>query len=185
MFLTKQVVAALLLTAPPDALDSLEWTHTEASIVAAMQALAIDWEIYDPREVRDLLARPGAFRADLKELQTRYRDLQEAPRLEEYRRFPQRQLVNDLLSFNRALRNDLAARLAVDRLHEEELRAALEETDQLYKIWDTVRDAGCEYYYINVRRQALLQLRNLLGPQAFYSGQIPPHVPTWRIPSAD
>ncbi len=185
MFLTKHVVAMMLLTAPPEALDGQDLDQLQAPFAAALQALAIEWEIFDPREVRDLLIKPQDFRADLKELQTRYRDLKQAPLLEECRRFPPRKLVNDLLSFNRAYRNDLAARLAVDRIHEEELRAALQETDQLYRIWDTVRDAGCEYYYINMRRQALLQLRNLLGPEAFYSGQLPPHLPTWRLPSAD
>jgi hypothetical protein len=32
-----------------------------------------------------------------------------------------------------------------------------------------------------VRRQALKQLRTLIGAEAYYTGQLPPHVPLWRF----
>jgi hypothetical protein len=132
-----------------------------------------------------VLAQPQDFAADLKLLQGRYRELVNAPRLEECTRFPERPLVNDLMAFNRAYRNDLTTRLALDTIHEDELRAALTETDQLYRIWDAIRDARCDYYYITVRRQALQQLRELLGAEAYYSGRLPPHVPSWRFAVLD
>ena len=64
-----------------------------------------------------------------------------------------------------------------------ELRTALQETDHLYYIWDTVRDARCEYYYVTVRRQALKRLRDLLGEEAYYTTKLPPFVPLWRFQS--
>ena len=60
--------------------------------------------------------------------------------------------------------------------------AAEEETPALDELPIlTVRDARSEYYYVTVRRQALVLLRHLAGNHAFYSGQLPPHVPIWRF----
>jgi len=181
----KYVLAAALLTAPPDHFDFKDAAVVHQVLAPGLQAVAVDWEILDPRENRYVLAQPQDFPADLKLLQGRYHELQGAPRLEESLRFPERPLVNELMAFNRAYRNDLTTRLALDTVHEDELRAALAETDQLYRIWDAVRDARCDYYYITVRRQALQQLREMVGAEAYYSGQLPPHVPVWRFPVLD
>ena len=59
------------------------------------------------------------------------------------------------------------------------------EVDRLYQIWDTTRDARCEYYYIHVRRGALKKLRDAVGEEAYYSGTLPPHVPVWRFARID
>jgi hypothetical protein len=69
-------------------------------------------------------------------------------------------------------------------MHADELRTIVAETDWLYRIYDALRDARCEYFYVTYRRQALAQLRDLVGMEAYYSGQLPPHVPLWRIPEA-
>jgi hypothetical protein len=182
MLTFKYVLAAALLTAPPDSLEFTDAAAVHEALAPALQRVAVDWEILDPRENKYVLSQPQDFPADLKLLQGRYRELVNAPCLEECVRFPERALVNDMMSFNRAYRNDLATRLTLDTVHEEELRAALTETDHLYRIWDAVRDARCDYYYITVRRQALQQLRELIGPEAYYSGRLPPHVPVWRFP---
>jgi hypothetical protein len=58
---------------------------------------------------------------------------------------------------------------------------ALKETDSLYQVWDSVRDARCEYYYITVRRQALKRLQQMIGPDAYNAANLPPHVPLWRF----
>jgi hypothetical protein len=61
----------------------------------------------------------------------------------------------------------------------------MQEADRLYQVWDTVRDARCDYYYVTVRRQALKRLRDMLGSDAYYSGVLPPHVPLWRFQRVD
>jgi hypothetical protein len=185
MLYFKYALAAALLTAPPDSIELTDAAGVHGALASALKAVAIDWEILDPRENRYVLAQPEEFPADLKLLQGRYRELVNAPRLEECARLPERKLVIELMAFNRAYRNDVAIRLTLDTVHEEELRAALTETDQLYRIWDAVRDARCDYYYITVRRQALQQLRDLVGAPAYYSGVLPPHVPVWRFPVLD
>ena len=57
----------------------------------------------------------------------------------------------------------------------------MEEVKALYVVWDALRDAKCDYYFIHIRRQALLKLREKIGAEAFAAGQMPPYVPMWRF----
>jgi hypothetical protein len=146
-----------------------------------IQTLAVQLEILDPREVRYILARAEDFASDLNLLRRRYRELADAPPVSDSFRFPDREAINEMLSFNRAYRQYIDIRQAVELSHWWEHQATLQETEQLYQIWDTVRDSRCEYYYVTVRRQALKRLREQLGEQAYYSGELPPYVPLWRF----
>jgi hypothetical protein len=184
------IVALALLTAPPGAKEQLADVDPQITQIApmvrpAVQAWAVQWEILDPREVRYILSRPEDFTADLNLLRRRYQDLADAPGLHDCCRFPDRETVNELLSFNRAYRQHLGVRQPVELPHWWELRAALQETDRLYDIWDTLRDARCEYYYVTFRRQALKKLRGMVGEDAYYAGQLPPYVPLWRFETID
>jgi hypothetical protein len=174
------VLAAALLTAPkelPLPTADAPWVEVARSSILA---LAIDGEILDPREKAFLLTQD--LLGDLAMLQARHEDLAAAPMLGEAQRFADRKTINEFLAVNRSYRNELQARLAIDLVNMEELRTAIVETDQLYQVWDTVRDARCDYYYVTVRRQALSLLRELVGAEAFYSGQMPPNVPVWHFP---
>ena len=84
--------------------------------------------------------------------------------------FPDRTLINDMLAFNRAYRQHLDNRQAMELSNAWELHEMLLEADRLYQIWDLVRDTRCDYYYVTVRRQALKKLKELIGDQAYYSG---------------
>lgn len=176
------LLALALLTAPLDpAPTAVGDAEMFAHLRSPLQALAVQLEVLDPREVRYLLTRPEDFQADLILLRRRYQELADAPVLNESLRFPDRETVNELLAFNRAYRQHIDVRQTVELSHWWEYQAALQETEQLYQIWDTVRDARCEYYYVTVRRQALKRLRDLLGDEAYFSGQLPPYVPLWRF----
>jgi hypothetical protein len=179
------LVAVLLLSASPDPGELKNAADWHPILAPAVQAVALQAELLDQREVRYLLARPEDFASDLKLLQTRRRDLAMAPPVDDCQRFPDRCLVNDLMTANRAYRQELTQRLALDRINADVLRAGVAENDHLYRIWDSVRDARCDYYYVTVRRQALLQLRELIGAEAYYRGELPPHLPWWRMPQPD
>jgi hypothetical protein len=179
------LLALALLTAPPDTAVLADARDVHAALRPTLQTLAVQLEILDPREVRYILARAEDFTSDLNLLRRRYRDLNDAPLLHDCHRLPDRATVNELLSFNRAYRQHLDVRQPVELAHWWEVRAILQETDQLYQIWDTVRDARCEYYYVTVRRQALKRLREALGDEAYFSGRLPPHVPLWRFQQID
>jgi hypothetical protein len=142
--------------------------------------VALLWEILDPREVRYVMTREDEFLTDLRMLQRRQRDLYDAPPLYDADRFPDRATVNELLIFNRSYRQHLDATIPLYP-NNSELRAAKDEVEQLYQIWDAVRDARCDYYYVHIRRQALKKLRDQLGQPEYLSATLPPHVPTWRF----
>jgi hypothetical protein len=118
-------------------------------------------------------------------LRRRYQDLLDAPPLADSLRFPDRPVVNDLLTFNRAYRQHLDTCLTIETVHWWELREAIQEVDRLYQVWDAVRDARCDYYYVAVRRQALKRLREMIGEEAYYSGCLPPYVPIWSFQRID
>jgi hypothetical protein len=181
MLSSECLLAAVLLTTPSDGTPSPEVHAWSEACRPALLALALDAEILDKRETPQFLVLAQDFTRDLRDLQGRFRDLAFAPLVEEAARFPDRHTINDFLAFNRGYRAELIARLEVDTIHAEQLRLAIAETDDLHHLWNAARDARCAYYYITVRRQALLLLRDLMGAEAFYAGVMPPYVPVWRI----
>ena len=175
------LLAASLLTTPPDVPESPIPADDWPSVQEALQNLAVEWEILDPKEVRYVLARRDDFENDLNLLRRRYQELQDAPKLADCQRFPDRGTVTELLAFNRAYRRFLNARQTMEHDRCACVRMALKETDSLYQVWDAVRDARCDYYYVTVRRQALKRLQTMLGPDGYATGELPPHVPLWRF----
>lgn len=184
MFSCECVLAAVLLAAPAEQTHEPWEAETIALLRPALMQLALDAEVLDPREECLLNCESRDPAGDLRELRTRWLALALAPALEENRRFPERRLIEQFLDFNRAYRKDLLDRLEVDTVHAEELKHAVAETDELYRIWDTLRDARSGIYYVPARRLALQRVRTLVGPRAFYSGQLPPHVPIWHFAAA-
>ncbi|MCX7699822.1 MAG: hypothetical protein N2039_03000 [Gemmataceae bacterium] len=162
-------------TAPVPAISPTDWPIARCVIAAQ----AIEWEILDPREER--LLDWEEWSADLRVLRRRYHELKDAPPLADAHRCPDRRTVGELIRANRSLRRWLQARqaLEVDRLGW--LRETAEETDELHQVWDLIRQAGSEVYYVPVRRLALKRLRQVLGPTAYEAGDWPPHVPWWRF----
>jgi hypothetical protein len=145
-----------------------------------IKRIALQWEILDPREKRYVMVRDDEFLIDLRMLQRRLRELYDAPPLHEADRFPDRATVNELLIFNRSYRQYIDAMIPLYPL-KPELKAAKDETELLYQLWDAVRDARCDYYYVHIRRAALKKLRDQLGPKDYASATLPPHVPLWRF----
>ncbi len=163
----------------------LERPDRFAQIGPALQHVAVQWELLDPREVRYVLGRPEDSLSDLAIVQKRYQDLQGAPWLYDRLRFPDRQTVNEFLAFNRAYRRTIDVRQPLELHNWWQMRAALQETDRLYLVWDLVRDAQCHYYYVSVRRNALKRLKEMIGDEAYYSGKLPPYVPLHHFASMD
>ena len=185
MFPLDYVLAVALLTAPVDAVEQPDAAREYASLRTTLQAVAVQWEILDPREARYFLTRTEDFDSDLKILRQRYADLADAPPVHDCVRFPDRDTVNDMLTFNRAYRHSLETRLLVETAGWRDLRETLREAEQLYQIWDLVRDSRCDYYYVTVRRQALKRVKETVGDAAYYNGTMPPHVPVWRFARVD
>lgn len=178
------VLAATLLTAPPGTPEQAPAPEQWAAVQAAIHQTAVEWEILDARETRYVMARVEDFEADLELLRRRYAELRDAPKLADAARFPDRRTVNDLIRFNRAYRKHLETRQVWEADRADAIRAAVLETDRLYRVWDAVRDARCEFYYVTVRRQALKKLQETVGDDAYARGELPPYVPEWRFTEA-
>lgn len=183
MTFSELLLAAALLagSGPSELQDQATLRDQFPTLRFALMSLALDWEILDARETRYVLAREEDAASDLRMLQRRYQELNDAPYLADATRFPDRAVVNELLAFNRAYRNYVETRQPMETTQGSQLRAVQREVEYLYQVWDTVRDARCDYYYVTVRRQALKKLRDLVGENAYYDGDLPPHVPLWRF----
>ncbi len=182
MFPLNSMLAAALLASPISEGENLD--HLK-SVRPALSSLAVHWEVLDPREVKYVLNRDDDLALDLKLLRQRWSDLQDAPPLDDCMRFPEKWLISELLSFNRAYRQSLEHRCSLELVHGWELREVLSEVDRLYQVWDMARDARCEYFYVSVRRGALKRLRDSVGDEAYYSGRLPSHVPVNRFAYLD
>ena len=175
------ILAAMLLTTPPGVAEPPPSEGQWPGVRDAVHTLAVKWEILDPRETRYVLTRPDDFSGDLNMLRRRYVELQDAPPVAEAKRFPDRAAVNELVRFNRSYLKHLQQRQLLELDRAEALRAVMWETDRLYQVWDAVRDARCEFYYVTVRRHALKKLKDLIGSEAYQTASLPPTVPTWRF----
>ncbi len=147
----------------------------------ALCQVAIDNEILDEREARYVLSRKEDFQNDLDMLRRRKIEFENTPHVKEARKFPERLIVCNAIQFNRAYHKHLSTRLAFELDREQQITAAMRETDELYRIYDATRDAACEFYYVTVRRHALDKLKMLIGNEAYLRGELPPCVPIWKF----
>jgi hypothetical protein len=178
------VLAVAALTGPAGCGEG-ESLREHLCLARPIRTLALTWEILDPRETRSVLTRPEDLEGDLPMLRRRYLDLADAPPVIDSMRFPDRACAAELLAFNRAYHAHMLRCHDADVQKGSDVQDALTETDMLYHVWDLVRDARSELYYVSVRRQALAALREALGPACYASGVLPPHVPVWRFPRCD
>ena len=175
------LIAAMLLTIPPGIPAPCPSESQFPALRDAIHQVAVQWEILDERETRYVLTRAEDFCADLNMLRRRYRDLEGAPHVADSLRFPERNVVNELVRFNRTFRRNIDERRQLEADRADSLRNVVAETDRLYQVWDAVRDARCDFYYVTVRRQALRKLRDLVGEEAYNQAVLPPNVPTRRF----
>ena len=179
MFTYDCVLAAVLLTSP---IESTELVPHLELVQPTFLQLAIDAEVLDPREEQYLECLSNDLAGDWRVLRKRFDHLLNAPSLFECDRFPDRKRIEDLLCFNRDYRKDLHSSLQLDPRYADEVRTAIAEVDQRYYVWTTLRDARTPFYYVTVRRQAMMHLRDLLGAEAFYRSELPAPVPLDHFP---
>ncbi|QJW95639.1 hypothetical protein [Frigoriglobus tundricola] len=184
MSATDLILAATLLTAPVGTPEQTPPEDRWPAVRDAVHKTAVAWEIMDARETRYVLSARDDFEVDLNLLRKRYCDLVDAPKLVACYRLPDRRTVNELIKFNRAYRKHLEERQMWEPDRADLFHAAIQETDRLYREWDAVRDAQCDFYYVTVRRAALKKLRDSIGEPAFTAGRMPSYVPEWHFAAA-
>lgn len=174
-------LATVLLSAPAGTPEEVPPPERWAAVQAAVHEIAVEWEILDPRETRYVLSKPEDFQTDLDFLRKRRLELADAPKLCDAGRLPARKLMDDYIQFNRAFRKHLDVRLLWEADRADVIGEAVRETDRLYKMWDAMREAKCDFHYVTYRRQALKKLKDGLGADVYAGGELPPYVPEWRF----
>lgn len=178
MFLLNQPVAESI----NGRLNIYEVTQEEwPALQNAVWTVAINLELMDPRETNFLINRTGDFESDVNILRRRNEDLRDAPKMTDALRLPERGAVNEMCSFNRAFRIHVERQMVINKDREEIHKDILKETDHLFAVWDAIRDARCESFYVMTRRMAMKRLVRLIGDEAFYTLNLPPYVPVWRF----
>ena len=173
------MTAAALLAGDPDLRDINVATLHEnyANLHQPLTVLSMRLELLDQRETRFVFTKREELAEDLKMLRKRNLELHGAPQLRDASRFPSLSEVNPLLVRNREVRMSLIMEWAMEGADSVALQRQITEIDRRYQIWNIVRDAKCEYYYVTVRRQALKRLKDMIGETAFAAANLPPAVP--------
>lgn len=174
-------IAAMLIFSPPGTPETVPPVERWADVSSAMQKIAIDMEILDRSESLYILRRRSDFIQDLEIIRNRRVEYQDAPKVCDSLRFPDRFVLGSQMDFNRRYTENVVKRCSCDYAFADEYFDILSETKQLYAIYDAARDARCDYYYVTARRSALKRLRDLLGDDDFRAGKLPPCVPVWRF----
>jgi hypothetical protein len=142
-------------------------------------------ELIDRRERQWYLNDRRNLLGDLRTLWNRYRTLHDAPPVCDVLRWPTLKQCEAALAFNEAFRDHLDNVMAVELTRRDSLRPVLAQNRKLREIWGRLRDARQDCYYVSVRRNALAELRALLGPADYYAGVMPPPAPLWLFQKSD
>jgi hypothetical protein len=108
-----------------------------------------------------------------------------APEPHELYRFPPRPHVRQVLTFQRELRRNVEARQGVQCWRYWYYQEALDELAASYLAWDTLDDAWAMEAHPQCCAAHLARLRDLLGPEAWYTGRMPPVFPEWIMQPMD
>ncbi len=172
-------VALLLLLLPPSSHPIILKSDFVAKQVFK---LAVERELADPREISQFFQNPDEYASDVGVLQIRYQSLKNAPTLWYSGVFPQDIcMIDQQKSMNKEYDRFIDSQTDFLKISWVRNNKIKQENLRLYEIYDTLRDAKCAYYYVHVRRTALMKLREALGYEDFYEGRLPPPVPLWRF----
>lgn len=110
--------------------------------------------------------------------------LDDRPPVEDLQRFPSAAVCKQQLVANEQYHVYVKARLHLELNKGWELRDCLREAGNCYWPWYWLHHAhGCEA--VEERRNALAQVRELIGWDLYYAGLMPPCAPVWRFVRRD
>ncbi len=143
-------------------------------------------ELYDDRETQYYFSEyaPDEFFTDcIVQMQDRYKELQDAPRLmgfEDWGVTPEELDANIALNVNyRFQLKEMKCFYPPYRVGE--IETTEEENDKLYRLMDLLKCGLSNTYYVSARRGWMMELRRHMGDEAFYARRQIPATPYWRI----
>lgn len=132
-------------------------------------------ELLDERETW-FFSTWSNFHSDLQTMEKRRQELESAPPSIEHLLFPDRDFIYEQLQFNRRCQDNLRNRMwpVWARATVQEYLVELKAIERTY---EKALEITSKYYFVCSRRKALQELRDeLLGPEMYYSGVLPPPV---------
>mgnify|MGYP001619481123 CR=1 FL=1 len=176
-----ETLGAVLVNVPPGTpvpeVPESQWAVVTQSILIYM----VRNEFLDHREMSHYFYSKKDFASDLDVMRRRREEFKDAPPLSDAIMLPPRNYAIELIQMNRSFAKHVEALSNWELDRSEFYNEVLSETNKLYKPWDYVRDAGCEFYYVTVRRDALRKLKTFLGEEAYAAKKMPHYLPLHRF----
>ena len=119
------------------------------------------------------------FQAEFSYVHTHWRELAEAPPLADSYRFPPAYVAAEYCRFNTTYQEYLRSRRWLFHHHQDAYSLCLKESKYLALIWTAVYGSVDRSSSFVSQRRYLTRLRELLGLEAYYAGDLPPPVPLW------
>lgn len=191
------LIVCALLSGPPIPMDALP--ELTRPLAVALKEEAISQELIDEDEWKlfffvhkiidgrvkgvseEFPNTKKQFHDVLLELWTRRDEFINAPRMHELERFPSREIVQEHIHFARQYSWNLEKAAEVDFAFAPYYLATQREIQNSLRYWQTLNSATSSYVYLYGRRKYLMELKEMLGDEAFYRGELPPHVPYWNF----
>ena len=160
--------------------DNMLPTQAPAPLYQALQRLDARLDLADERD-----SWSPRFAAEVRWTRRALRDLGSAPPSADANRFPHHLTAQSWLEFNRAYRVHIEALAYCQPSRADLFQTILCETRYLATVWECVASVNRPNATISHRRKALSRLRDLIGPEAYSRGELPPGVPLWRFRMVD
>ena len=144
---------------------------------------AVQMDILDPREAQWWFNTGigGSCVLPIRLLQARYQEVKNFPPTSDVQRFPNQEICQNNMAFNREYLKYLEAESLLRTWQFDWYQNAISETQQLYHIWEAMNYIQSDGYFVAGKRQALQDLKDKLGDAAYHAGWVPPCVPVWRF----
>jgi hypothetical protein len=151
---------------------------------------AVELQILDPKETKYSFLKDEEYDRDILYLRERWMKLKDAPRIEDFTGFPTRDQINESLNFNKKFMEYLVSQQGI--MPEFVLRYVMQETKECADVWTALSDAKCGFYYVPVKRAAMLKYKKFTqnikdenGGDYWTSRRLPPSFPYWRFRECD
>ena len=146
----------------------------------ALKEISLDLEIVGPHE-----NWASDFRSELRYVRHYWRLLQNAPRLADCQALPANSFACDQCRFNEEFQCCLQSQQVLFTHRMDDLNDVLRRPGNCTRTWDCLRRASAADQTWAYRRRMLVQLRELVGMDAYYNGRMPPCVPLWTFKEVD
>ena len=140
----------------------------------ALKEISLALEIVGPHE-----NWASDFRSELRYVRYYWGLLRYAPRLADCCGLPSNSLACEQCRFNEEYQCYLQTQQCIFTHRTDDLGEVLRATRQLHQAWDCLRRASAANQAWAYRRRMLVELRDLIGMNAYYNGRMPPSVPMW------